>query len=248
MKSETRQYKFLEASWLLLIFTFPGIMISNALLVFKIQKTLDLPKNGITGILIIVLILLVPILISRLISFSQTTVTLNKQEIQVKRSSLIGFPMKSDFHIHYSQIDSYVFQDDRNWYWLKLKDSNGKVYRIWKFGWMNNKEFLDFRDRLTNEINWFNQKKSATPQTGKQHEHIKVAESIYQGKTGLILEIMSIIIIISFPLLFIIFGIPKRISLGPMLFGISGAVFTLFKVRNEKKNKVIKMKIKNCRN
>ncbi|HTO14466.1 MAG TPA: hypothetical protein VLZ83_01785 [Edaphocola sp.] len=230
-----RQYRFLEASWVLMIFAFIGVMILNAILVIKIQKTLDLPKNGFIGIIIITLIFLVPILVSRLISFSKTTVTLNKKEIQVKRSSLIGMPIKSDFELHYSQIDSYVFQDDQNWHWLKIKDLNGKVYRIWKFGWFKNKEFNAFRDQLTNEINWFNKEMTDTDQTERQKEQIKIAKNIYQGTSGSVLGIVSILIMFAIPILIFVFGMNKLSSLGPILIGLSGAIFTFFRVLNERK-------------
>lgn len=235
MKNETRQYRFLEASWVLMVSTFIGVMILNTILVFKIQKTLDLPKNGIIGIIVVALIFLVPILVSRLISFSKTTVTLNKKVIQVKRSSLIGMPIKSDFELHYSQIDSYVFQDDKNWFWLKIKDLNGKIYRIWKFGWFKNKEFKAFRDRLTNEINWFNKEMADTDQTERQKELIKVAKNIYQGTSGSVLGIVSIIIVFAIPILIFVFGMNKLSSLGPILIGLSGAIFTFFRVLSERK-------------
>jgi hypothetical protein len=239
MKNDTRQYKFLEVSWILMVFTFIGVMILNAIFVIKMQKALDIPKNGIPGISVVALIFFVPILVSRLISFSKTTVTLNKKEIQVKRSSLIGLPIKSDFHLHYSQVDSYVFQDDQNWYWLKIKDSNEKVYRIWKFGWFKNKEFKAFRNRLTNEIKWFNQEIVDTHQPEGKNEQIKAAENIYQGTIGLILGVVSLIIIIAVPILLIVFGVPKLSLLGPGLIGISGAIFTFLKVRNERKNTIV---------
>lgn len=235
MKNETRQYKFVEASWPLMIFTFIGIMILNAVLVFEMLNALDLPKNGITGISVVALIFLVPILFSRLVSFSKTTVTLNKEEIQVNRRSLIGLPIKTDFLLPYSQISSYVFQDDQNWYWLKIEDSKGKVYRIWKFGWFKNKEFKAFKNRLINEINWFNQGMTETDQTERQIGQIKVAKNIYQGTAGLILGLASLIIIITIPILLLVFGVPKLSSLGPGLIGLSGAIFTFFKVWNERK-------------
>ena len=237
MENETREYRFLEASWVLMVFTFIGIMIFNAILVFKIQKALDIPKNGFTGVIVSALIFLVPILVSRLISFSRTTVTLNKKELKVKRSSLIGLPIKSDLELQYSQIDSYVFQDDQNWYWLKIKDLNGKVYRIWKFGWFKNKEFKAFRDRLTNEIKWFNQDITNNLQNKRKSEAIKVAENIYQGTLGLILGIISLIFIIAIPIVLIVSGVPKISTLGPGLIGLSGAIFTFLKVWNERKNK-----------
>jgi hypothetical protein len=235
MKNETRQYRFLETSWVLMVSTFIGVMILNAILVFKIQKTLDLPKNGIFGIIVVALIFLVPILVSRLISFSKTTVTHNKKVIQVKRSSLIGMPIKSDFELHYSQIDSYVFQDDKNWFWLKIKDLNGNIYRIWKFGWFKNKEFKEFRDRLTNEINWFNKEMADTDHTDRQKEQYKVAKNIYQGTSGSVLGIVSILIMFAIPILIFVFGMNKLSSLGPILFGLSVAISTFFRVLSERK-------------
>lgn len=236
MKNEKRQYKFLEASWVLMVFTFIGVAILNAILVFKMQKALDLPKGEITGIFVAALILLVPILVSRLVSFSNTTVTLNKKEIQVNRSSLIGLPIKPDFHLPYSQIDSFVFQEDLNWYWLKIKDSKGRIYRVWKLGWIKNKEFKDFRDRLTNEISWFNKEMTNADQPEGQREQIKVAANIYQGTLGLILGVVSVIFLIAIPILLIVFGVPKLISLGPAVIGLSGAIFTFFKVWEARKN------------
>ena len=235
MNNETRQFRFLEASWVLMIFIFIGTMTLNGILVFKIQKIIDLPNNGFSKIFIIALIFLIPILISRLMSFSKTTVTLNKKEIQVKRSSLIGLSIKSDFELHYSQIDSYVFQDDQNWDWLKIKSLNGKVHRIWKFSWFKNKEFNAFREQLTNEIKWFNQELADNHQAEKEKEKIKVAESIYQGTTGLILGVVSFIIMITVPIILIVFGVPKLSSLGPGLIGLSGTIFIFFKVRKERK-------------
>jgi hypothetical protein len=239
MKNETREYRFIEVSWVLVVFTFIGVMILNAILVFKVEKALDLPKNGFIGIIIVALIFLVPILASIIISLSKTIVTLDKKKIQVKRSWLIGLPIKSDFELHYSQINSYVFQDDQNWYWLKIKDLNGKIYRIWIFGWFENKEFMAFRDRLTNEIKWFNQEITDTYQAEGQKEQIVVAKNIYQGTSGLVLGIVSLLIMFAIPILIFVFGINKLSSLGPILIGLSAAIFTFFRVLSERKNKIL---------
>ncbi|HLV37921.1 hypothetical protein [Xanthomarina sp.] len=220
-----------------MIFTFIGVLILNAIIVSKVQRILALSKGGIISISAIVLIFLVSILVSRLVSFSKTTVTLNKKEMQVNRSFLFGLPIKSNFLLPYSQINTYVFQDDQNWYWLKIKDSKGKAYRIWKFGWFKKKEFKAFKDQLTYEINWFNQEMAHFDQTDQQKGQIKVAKNIYQGKIGLILGVISFIIIIVLSILLLVFGVPKLSFLGPGLIGLSGATFTLFKVWNERKNK-----------
>lgn len=235
MKNESKQYNFLEASWTLMIVTFIGVLIINAILVFKIQRELDIPKNGMIGISITVLLFLVPILVSRLLSFSKTTVTLNKKEIEIKRRSIIGLPIKSDIHLQYSQIDSYVFQYDRNWHWLKIVDTNGKVYRIWKLGWFNNTEFKAFRDRLSNEINWFNQGRTNVNRTGQPKKQIKVAKNSYQGTAGLMLGIISLMFIIAVPTLFIVIRISSLSFLIIGLIVLSGAIFTLSKVWTERK-------------
>ena len=237
MKNDQRQYKFLEASWILMVFTFIGFLILNAFIVFKVQKTFDIPKNAFIGISMAALILIVPVLISRLVSFSKTTVTLDKKQIKVKRSSIIGIPIKSDFQLPYSQIQSYVFQNDQNWYWLKIKDSKGKVHRIWKFAHFKNKEFKAFRDRLTNEINWFNQEATKSNNIDSTNKQIIASDNIYQGTIGIILLIISVLIIVVIPIFLIVFGIPNLRVLGPGLMGVSGAIFTFFKVIHERKKK-----------
>ena len=237
MKTEQRQYKFIEASWVLMLVSFIGIMILNAIMIFKLLNYFEIPKNGATGIFVIILIFIVPILLSRILSFSRTTVTLNQKEIKVKRHSIIGLSIKSDFTLPYSQIDSFVFQDDQNWYWLKIKDSKGKVYRIWKFAHFKNKEFKAFRDRLTNEINWFNQETTKSNNIDSSDNKIIAADNIYQGTAGIILLIISVIFIIAIPVFLIVFGVPNLRVLGPGLIGISGAIFTFFKVIHERKKK-----------
>ncbi|HET8809510.1 MAG TPA: hypothetical protein VFM65_04510 [Flavobacteriaceae bacterium] len=237
MKNEQKQYKFLEASWILMLITFICGMILNIILVSKIPNYIEIPKNGITGISAVILIFIVPIVLSRVVSFSKTTVTLNKKEIQVNRSSIIGLPIKPDLILPYSQISSYVFQNDQNWYWLKIKDSNGKVYRIWKFAHYKNKEFRAFRDRLTNEINWFNQENTNTDNVEPREEYIKLAGNIYQGTSGIILGVISLIFIIAIPIIFMTFGVPNLRSLGPGLIGLSGAIFTFIKVLYERKKR-----------
>lgn len=162
MESEQSEFKFLEASWILMISTFIGSMLFCMFLIVKMQKAIDIPKNPFIGIPVVALVLGVPVLISRLVSFSKTTVILNKKEIKIKRNSLIGLPIKPDFQLPYSQIQSFVFLSDQNWYWLKMKASNGKVYRIWKFAHFNNIEFKDFRDRFSNELRWYNQEMANT--------------------------------------------------------------------------------------
>jgi len=237
MKNEQKQYRFLEASWIIMLVSFIGIMILNAILIFKLQNYFEIPKNGAAGIFVIILVFIVPILLSRILSFSKTTVTLNQKEIRVNRHSIVGLPIKHDFALHYSQIDSYVFQDDQNWYWLKIKDTTGKIYRIWKFAHFKNKEFKAFRDRLTNEINRFNQEATESDNIISTKKQIIAADNIYQGTAGIILLVISVLFIIAIPVFLIVFGVPHLRSLGPGLIGISGAIFTFFKVIHERKKK-----------
>jgi len=96
---------------------------------FLVSK-LKLPNNTFTEILI---------LTSRFIAFSKTKVTLNKQEISVNRNSIVGLTIKPNFILPYSEIYQHSFNSDMHWYWLKIINKNGKVYRIWRFIWINNK-------------------------------------------------------------------------------------------------------------
>lgn len=234
MKTEQRQYKFLEASWILMISTFIGSMVLNLFLIVKIGKALDLPKNGFTEITKLALIILAPVLVSRLVSFNKTTITLNKKEIKINRNSPIGLPFKSDIILPYSKIHEYIFQEDQNWYWLKILDVDGNVYRIWKLSLLNNKEFKAFRDRFINEISWYNQESISTDDTTKHLKQIKVARNFYRGTEGLVLALISIIVMIAAPVFIITNGINNLSSIGPFLIGLSGAVYTFFRVLSER--------------
>jgi len=152
-----KEFVFSEASWVLMLSVFFVTLIFNGSIAFHIEKAIALPKGPISGLFNILYILVIPVAITRVVAFSKTKITLLNQEIIVHRSSLIGLPIKSDFRLHYSKIKEYAFLEDVNWYWLKLVDTNGKRYRIWKFGWFNNNEYKKFRDRLQNEIRWYNQ-------------------------------------------------------------------------------------------
>jgi|BioPla2DNA2_1021312.scaffolds.fasta_scaffold12959_2 hypothetical protein len=229
-----REYIFNEASWVLMIGVFIGTLILNTFIV----KSITYPKGTMTGIFIVSFILFIPLLISRIVAFSKTKVTLTKKEIIVQRTSMIGLPIKADFKLHYSQIKQYVFQEDMNWYWLKLVDINGKKYRIWKFAIFNNVQYKKFRDRLDNEIRWYNQKIENSDNIDLNSDKtIDIAPNIYQGKLGYLLGFISVVFLIVIPLIIILTGQNISKTIAPLLIGLSGAGFTLFKVINERKEK-----------
>jgi hypothetical protein len=232
-----KEYIFNEASWVLMLGVFFVVLILNAFVAINIQKAIAFQKGAMTG-LFILFILLIPVLISRVVAFSKTKITLSNREIYVQRSSLIGLPIKSNFKLHYSQIKEYVFQEDIHWYWLKLVDINGKKYRIWKFAWFNNAEFKKFRDRLGNEIRWYNQEiESYTNTDIKTNEMIEMVPNIFQGKFGFILGAISVVFLIIIPVVIILTGKDLSKTIAPLLIGLSGAGFTFFKVMNERKRK-----------
>ncbi len=231
-----KEYIFNEASWILMLGVFFGTLILNTFIAINIQKAISFPKGAMTGLLIVSFILLIPILVSRIVAFSKTKITLSNKEILVHRTSMIGLPIKTDFKLHYSQIKEYVFQEDTNWYWLKIVDINGKKYRIWKFAWFNNAEFKNFRDRLNNEIRWYNQEiECSTNNDNKPDEMIEIAPNIYQGKLGYLLGFISVLFLIVIPVIIILTGQNISKIIAPLLIGLSGAGFTLFKVINERK-------------
>ena len=229
-----RKYIFNEASWVLMIGVFIGTLILNTFIV----KSITFPKGTMTGIFIVSFILFIPLLISRIVAFSKTKVTLTEKEIIVQRTSMIGLPIKADFKLHYSQIKKYVFQEDMNWYWLKLVDINGKKYRIWKFAIFNNVQYKKFRDRLDNEIRWYNQKIENSDSIDLNSDKtIDIAPNIYQGKLGYLLGFISVVFLILIPLIIILTGQNISKTIAPLLIGLSGAGFTFFKVINERKGK-----------
>ncbi len=229
-----REYIFNEASWVLMIGVFIGTLILNTFIV----KSITFPKGTMTGIFIVSFILFIPLLISRVVAFSKTKVTLTEKEIIVQRTSVIGLPIKADFKLHYSQIKEYVFQEDMNWYWLKLVDINGKKYRIWKFAIFNNVQYKKFRDRLDNEIRWYNQKIENSESIDLNSDKtIDIAPNIYQGKLGYLLGFISVVFLIVIPLIIILTGQNISKTIAPLVIGLSGAGFTLFKVINERKGK-----------
>jgi hypothetical protein len=215
-----------------------GVFIGTLILNTFIVKSITYPKGTMTGIFIVSFILFIPLLISRIVAFSKTKVTLTKKEIIVQRTSMIGLPIKADFKLHYSQIKQYVFQEDMNWYWLKLVDINGKKYRIWKFAIFNNVQYKKFRDRLDNEIRWYNQKIENSDNIDLNSDKtIDIAPNIYQGKLGYLLGFISVVFLIVIPLIIILTGQNISKTIAPLLIGLSGAGFTLFKVINERKEK-----------
>ena len=227
-----REYIFNEASWILMVGVFIGTLILNTFIV----KSITFPKGTMTGIFIVSFILFIPLLISRIVAFSKTKVTLTEKEIIVQRTSVIGLPIKADFKLHYSQIKEYVFQEDMNWYWLKLVDINGKKYRIWKFAIFNNVQYKKFRDRFDNEIRWYNQQIENSDNIDLNSDKtIDIAPNIYQGKLGYLLGFVSVVFLIVIPLIIILTGQNISKTIAPLLIGLSGAGFTLFKVINERK-------------
>jgi hypothetical protein len=227
---KTQEHTFLEASWILMILTFIGVMALN--LYASVQILKDTPKNELTGIFTVVVAFIVPIVVSRLLSFGRTTVTLTENAIKVKRSAVLSL-IKSDINLPYSKVRKYVFQNDQNWIWLKIVDTDGKVYRIWRLAYFKTEEFRAFQESFENQITLYNQqvKTSAGLSDAKQIER---AKNIYQGTVGLILGVLSVIGIVSVPILIFVFGIDNLRFSGPLLLGLSGAIFTLFKVLNER--------------
>jgi hypothetical protein len=233
-----KEYIFNETSWILMLGVFFVTLILNMIVIRNIGKIIIFPKGIVTGLLIFLFILLIPVLVTRIVAFSRTKIILANKEIIVQRSSLIGLPIKSDFRLHYSKIKEYVFNEDTNWYWLKLVDTNGNKYRIWKIALFGNKQFKKFKDRLSNEIMWYNQEVEKYQSHEKQaSEVIETAPNIYQGKLGVLLVVISIIFLIVIPILIIMYGANISKTILPLLIGFSGALFTLFKVISERKKK-----------
>lgn len=229
-KKQSKKYEFLEVSWTLMIGTFLGVLIINILLYNKFHIHLKHFGNSIFKFFFPIFILLTPILISRFISFTTTKIILTEKGIEVIRHSLV----KSNFSLSYAHIDSYIFQNDLNWYWFKVQTLDGKVYRIWKFGWFKTTEFLKFKEQFIVMINSFNQKTKLFKESKQKERQIKIAKSVYQGTSGLILGIVSFIILIGIPILLIKYETSLLKMLFLIFFGISGALFTLRKVLSER--------------
>ncbi len=233
-----KEYIFNEASWILMIGVFFTTLILNTFIAINIQKAITFPKGATTGFLIVSFILLIPILVSRIVAFSKTKIILSDRELIVHRTSLIGLRIKADFKLHYSQIKEYVFQEDMYWYWLKILDINGKKYRIWKFALFNNVQYKKFRDRLDNEIRWYNQEIENSDSIDlNPYKTIDIAPNIYQGKLGYLLGFISVVFLIVIPIVIILTGQNISKTIAPLLIGLSGAGYTLFKVINERKRK-----------
>jgi len=231
-----KEYRFLEASWILMIAVFIITVILNSYLAFKLQEAFEVLQGSSAGLAIVIYIILVPVLTSRLLAFSNTTILLNESEIHVCRSSIIGLPIKSDFKLHYSQIKEYVFQEDINWYWIKLVDKNGRKYRIWRFALFDNAEYKKCRDSLHNEIRRYNEEIKNSAFTKTSPDLIKESPNIYQGNWGLVIGAISLITLIVTPLVLILFEFNFS-SIIPLIVGLSGACYMLIKVRNERTKK-----------
>ncbi|MBN2747212.1 MAG: hypothetical protein JXR34_10845 [Bacteroidales bacterium] len=228
------EYIFQETSWIVMLSVFFLVLTIDSIILGK----LTIENEVFLMIIIPTLFFILPALITRIVAFNKTTIHLLNNEIHVSRSSIVRAPIKPSFQLHFSQIKSYVFQEDNNWYWLKLVDTNGKVYRIWKLAYYRNSNFKEFKNYFEQEIKRYNRKILMLSKNEKiDLPIIQTSSNIYQTNFGIFLIIFSLLTLSGF----LYYSLYIDINNENMYFIIVVLIFYLaflfYKVISERKKK-----------
>ena len=121
----------------------------------------------------------------------------------------------SELTINWSDIAEYKFQRDRNFDLLKLKLSDGQVFRLWHNNLFTKDDFYRLVSTFEKRTLIYNESHSAT--TGV----IKRGKTIYETTGGLILAIIAGLSLIGIPIF--IYFLPSKANVNWAGFGLAYA-------------------------
>ena len=224
-------YKIKTTSWTLWILTLLIIFFSGVILAHNI-----LPKNPLSTIASVILIMSFALFVQRFISLGIVIINLSNTEISITWIKQYIFHKKPNRKITLSEIESYKYQPDQNFDLFKLNLKDGSEIRLWHFTFTAGDDFDKLITDFPSIVSHHNQNAQAVRHAKNQNvlkNEIKAENTIFESDAAPFLAILAIVMIIAF-LLILYFNTSKNplIMLGP----IGGATFFLIQFFKYRKN------------
>jgi hypothetical protein len=225
-----KTYNFKAANWVVFALTFTFLLIGGiTLLVFTIPRGHDtIFIFSCVGLIFFIIYTI------KLTSLAKVRIIIDDDTISIKWLEKFLFGNKPDITISFNDIAAYVDQSDTNWDWLKIEMINGSIYKIWHSNFSFNDDYDEFISAFVSSVE--NHNIEETKKSVKDNSNtIKRAKSIYETTGGFIIAAFSIVIMVGFPILLIVFPSTKQPNYFLLLAGYSGAIYFVFQVYTKRK-------------
>ena len=229
-----KTYKIIATSWALWIPTLFIPPLIGALISFKLFR-----DNDTIGIILLLSLLIFALYIQRFISRAEVEVGLTDNNISIKWVKQFIFHNREDREISLHEIESYKYQEDRNFDLFKLTLKDGSEIKLWHFTFTNGDDFgklvADF-PKITNQKNKKTNKKNKVEEPDTTHI-IKREKTIFESAVAPFIAGFAIIVIIILILTLFDSRSGKFSNNVGRVAAISGAVFFIFKYFEYRKKK-----------
>lgn len=236
--TEIKTYRIKTTSWVLWIFTlfiivFPGAALGHEYL----------PNSEAFDIFYVIALFVLAGVLQQFISKGEVIVNLTDNYISINWVKQYIFHRRPDKQIHFSEIESYKIQPDRNFDLFKLTLKNGEEIRLWKSHVIltPNDDFDKLVSEFPTAINQFNQQKQIQTielnhEAPKKKQEVKEEKNIYQSQAAPVFAILAVLMIALAITIVVVNPTGKTRNPFLLFSPLAGAIFFLtqfFRYRNK---------------
>ncbi len=220
-KNFMKTFKIKSTSWVHFILTLLIVFVGGS----KLATTIFPAKNSpeITGLILVVFSVL-SIFLTKFTSLAIIEVTLTDKAIHVKWLKNYWFQSHTEWTIYWHAITEYKYQEDRNMDLLKIKVSNGQLFRIWHNNGFTKDDFHELVIAFEEGVKHYNQANSHTPAI------IKRSKTIYETKAGLILAILLGTLLLAIPVFSYLLPLNVKTNWPAVTSAYAGGIFFIGQV------------------
>jgi predicted ATP-dependent protease len=230
-------YKIIATSWVLWILTFLTTILSGAFISHEI-----LPRDTTITFIAVIGIMAFALFVKRFVSRAEVEFKLTDNDISIIWHKQFLFHKRPNLEILLGDIESYKYQEDRNFDLFKLTLKDGTQIKLWHFTFTRGDDFERLVFDFPSKVERYNKKaeKRAIATRTEKPAKILREKTIFEEAYAPLLAGFAILLLIAVPYL-IFFNPDKKVSNPYMgLAAMAGGLFFLiqyFKYRKEKNEK-----------
>jgi len=195
-------YKIIATSWVLWIMTLLITLFGGAFLLHEL-----LPRGSNFSILPVIGLMAFALFIQRYISKAQVEITLGDDNLSIRWVSQFIFHRRPDMEFSLNDIESYKYQEDRNFDLFKLTLKDGTELKFWHSTFIMKDDFeklvFDFPSKVEKH-NKIIQRQSGRTDTEKKPQKaetiIKKEKTIFENELAPFVAGFAILVVIAVPL------------------------------------------------
>lgn len=214
------KYIFRQTYPVIWIISFLLILFLGITIVFVVLNAYHI-NSKLFFIIGVIFFLIVALIFPRHISSCLIEMSIDDKGIKKKVIKKSRYQKSSEYEIEWLEISNYIFEPARQFDKFKILLINGDKFKLHHNNDDNNKDdFIKF-------INDFQAKVKEKNNENEITHKIEVGQTIYERKTGLIIGIFALIIIVGVPVLFFTGSFKKSVNFAAIAGIYLGAIIYL---------------------